>query len=321
VPNKKVGYDSLLLKLKRDVRESRPEDLEAFLTKAKDIADPKMVSWEKLKHILTEKSRKHMNARTAELDDQVKHVFDSVDFDDNGYISKEELTVALRHLGLNKTEKEVDNLYESFLHSNNRTLGIDEFKLLIEFEYSQEIVKPKIIAQRLRKEIERVDGFRKHELTEEQLKQLYKHIGRECSAEEFIALTRFLGAQDKRLETEQFINLAVNGPSSFGHQETHLATALIKVRSALSLNLLEVFQAFDHMPDNYVASFSENLFKSQLFLPNSCVKPTLGDSKFYYSNMYPPIGNYHLNCRNKVSASNKVHPLFKDLRPKRHISD
>jgi Ca2+-binding EF-hand superfamily protein len=305
VPNKKVSYDKLLLTLKRDVKDTQPDELEAFLTKAKDIGDPKLVSWEKLKHILTEKNTKNTNARTADHDIQIRHVFESIDFDDNGYISKEELALGLRHLGLNKTEKEVENLHTSFLHPKNRTLGFEEFTLLIEYEYGQEIVKTQTIGAKLRKEIDRVDGFRKNELSEDQVKQLYKHIGRECTTEEFQAMTKFVESSNNMLGTEQFIELAINGPSSFGHKETYLATALIKVRSALSLNLLEVFQTFDHMPDNYVASFSENLYKSQQCLPASSLKPSLGNSKFYYSDLYPPIGNYHLNCRNKVTLSDQ----------------
>jgi hypothetical protein len=62
----------------------------------------------------------------------------------------------------------------------------------------------------------------------------------------------------------------------------------MKLRGGLYRNIYEIYRNFDSMPSNYAFSFTEDLFMLGKNLPSSHVKPVLGDSKFYFSNLFPP---------------------------------
>ena len=92
------------------------------------------------------------------------------------------------------------------------------------------------------------------------------------------------------VETERFFDVIVSGPSRFSPEQGDLGSALLKMRSGLSMNIVEQYNSFKDMPANFTSAFTEELFLSRpARLPTSTLRPNLGDGKGYYSNLYPPL--------------------------------
>ena len=83
----------------------------------------------------------------------------------------------------------------------------------------------------------------------------------------------------------------LEGPRDFAPEQVNLATAFSKIRAALYGNLAEQFNSFKFMPQSYTLSFTDELFKDVSHLPTSTLYPELGDGKYYYKNLFPPVAN------------------------------
>lgn len=120
--------------------------------------------------------------------------------------------------------------------------------------------------------------------------------------EEVNALMTYCGVDGQaRVQSETFKRVVTSGPTKFQQSEEYLSNALIKLRIGLYSNLSEQFNNFKFMPSNFISSFTEDLFlKGSANLPSSTLRPTLGDSKFYYSNLFPPISTQE-KSQTKVS--------------------
>jgi len=112
------------------------------------------------------------------------------------------------------------------------------------------------------------------------------------TADELNALMRHCQANDQMLvEADRFVQEVVDGAKSFGPDQELLSQALMKFRLGLQGTVINQFLTFRYMPQNYIASFTEELFSAGLHLPTCTLKPELGDGKFYYKNLFPPTAN------------------------------
>ena len=97
--------------------------------------------------------------------------------------------------------------------------------------------------------------------------------------------------EQMHVEADRFIQEVVEGPKSFTADQELLSHALMKFRTGLQGTVADQFLTFRYMAQNYISSFTEDLFTAGLNLPTCTLKPELGDGKFYYKNLFPPAGS------------------------------
>lgn len=126
----------------------------------------------------------------------------------------------------------------------------------------------------------------------------------------------YCGKSDKTgVDTGRLFKAISNGPDRFTAEQEQLGNALVKIRSSLQTNLSDQYNSFKFMPNNYFLSFTEvEYLESINHLPTSTLKPTLGDSKFYYSNLYPPMVGQENNVYSRVDSSYLVHKVRKIIK-------
>ena len=77
----------------------------------------------------------------------------------------------------------------------------------------------------------------------------------------------------------------------------------MKLRTSLSTTIAEHISNFRDLPNCFVSSFTEELYqRTSANLPTSTLRPNLGDTKSYYSNLYPPIAGQEANVQSRVSS-------------------
>ena len=129
---------------------------------------------------------------------------------------------------------------------------------------------------------------------------------------ELKALTVYCGKTDKTgVDTGRLSKAISNGPDRFTPEQEQLGNALVKIRSSLQTNLSDQYNSFKFMPNNYFQSFTEEIYlESASHLPTSTLKPSLGDSKFYYNNLYPPMVGQENNVYSRVDSFYVVYKIY-----------
>jgi hypothetical protein len=109
------------------------------------------------------------------------------------------------------------------------------------------------------------------------------------------------------VDKESFFNLIVNGQTIFEQEnqtQALLGSAVMKLRTSLSATIGEHILNFRDLPNCFVPSFTEDLYaKTGCHLPTSTLRPSLGDTKSYYSNLYPPISGQEANVQSRVGSA------------------
>lgn len=312
--NKTVKEDKLIKTLVKDIKEIKEEDakllFESMLPK-----NSKTLEKQKFLKIIDSKPPLDITPVKFEGDfeDQVESVFKLIDINQNDLINKQELKLGCRKLGLNPNDEEIENLFNSFKeHNGSNALTKVEFKNLISYKYRNDLVKPAMMLESLKDEIEMLDVYKTGYLNREQIRNLYERMGLQISEAELDGYIEEIGDEEtQRVEEDLFVRFVISNKQKFGNPQ--VGRAVVKLRGAYSPGLADLINSFNNMPENYFRCFTEDLFLKGENWPACQLEPKLAKSNVYYTNVFPPVKNGSSRLRrNKVQVSD-VNFVFKNF--------
>ena len=283
--------------VKEDIKELDERAVETFLMTGAN--DKKNISKAMLRDLLFENAGDKRDLHAMPFEDQIDQVFTDLDMENKNAISATQVGQGLKNIGINKSSAEVGQLFNDFKKPTSMFLDRNDFSRLVKYEFSKDIVKAGLLRPKLRDIVEKANPFKTSFLTEQQLKFVYKQAGSaQPSQEEIQALMSYCKSSEQAgVDSEKFVETVVSGPSKFAPEQDKLAAAILRLRSELCFNVAEQYNSFKYMPSNFTASFTEEAYISQpSHLPTATLRPTLGDSKGYYSNLYPPLAGQESNA-------------------------
>lgn len=262
----------------------------------------------RLREVIFEGMEIKANPREMGVDEQYDLLFSQVAKSSQDLITKEQLAESFKRLGLNKSSIEVDQVFRSFKKATSENLTRDDFKRLMKHEYSSDMMKERLIKERLVQIINITDGFRQGYLSPAQITFIFERAGTKATQLEVEEFFKYCDVNEhKEIIVPSFINLVVYGPKEFNSTQDFLASGLVKLRSALQTNVVEQFKTLEHMPQHFIISFSEEEYlASPSRLPTGVLKPVLSDSKTYYSNLLPPVQAQEMNSYSRYKKYIKL---------------
>ena len=303
--------DKLAQKVKQEIKDIDLKQLEAFLISAAN--EKNFVVRSRLRDILFDQMEKQVNLKTMQVEDQMNQIFTGSVNNSSNYMTMEQLKDSLRRLGLNKSPEEVNNLMKDFTNRESTTLSKEDFTRLIRHECSRDILKERLTEERLKPLISQADGFKVGTLEPYQIRFIFEQAKADLSQLELEDIIRYCDVDEKgNVFVPSFIRVVSKGPIKFNANQEFLSNGLFKLRTALQTNVMEQYKTFEYMPHNYMQSFSEEEYlNTPAHLPTSTIKPTLGDSKSYYNNLYPPLPGQEAYVYSRVDSYHLVPQISK----------
>lgn len=276
----------ILNKLHTDIKDIPVKDLEEFL---KPITVNRMVNKIKLRDLLFDMGASAIDTRTMSTDQQIEQFFNELDVQNKSTLSSQQVMLGFKYLGLNKSQHEIDVLYNDFKKDNPMMTKADFYRM-VKHEFSKDIVKDRVLKERLMPIVARADPWNDNELSNAQIQYIFTQAGAPLTEFELDAVANYCGKTPKYgVEVSRLVRTIVSGTNVFTPEQEQLGNALVKIRSALQLKVGDQYLSFKFMPSNYVSSFTEECYlNTPAHLPTAALRPTLGDGKFYYTNMLPP---------------------------------
>jgi Ca2+-binding EF-hand superfamily protein len=324
IPNDQFAHLSSIEKvIKEDIKDINQPNLIAFL---KGIAGEKAdVTKAQMKDTLFQETQIKKAAHDITIDDHVDMVFAELDLEQKNALSKYQVSLGCKYLGLNLSEGEIENLFNKYKHRDSAFMDVKGFSRLIKFEYFKDISKDRLVHDKFQEYCKLIDPRETRRINAAQLRALYSKLGSIPTESEINSimincdpLKSDQKDGDTTISLDKLSNLVTHLSPVFNTDNDELINALVKIRSSLSLNVADQFQGFKYMPRNYVSSFSEDLYMNgNQNIPTSGLRPVLSDTKSYYVNLSSPSTNSEIPGQSKVKFSYKI-PKF--LRPSRYTS-
>lgn len=313
VPNDSFASLSNLEKtIRSDIKEIPQADLLAFI---KSIAGEKPeVTKVQLKDALFQETKINKDSKEITIDDHIDMVFHEIDLEQKNALTKYQLALGCKYLGLNLSEGEIEKMFRQYKHPDAAFMDLKGFSKLVKYQYFKDISKDKIVQDRLEKVLRSIDHKGSRYINEAQLRAIFSSINRIPNDQEIKAIfiecdPRKSDNGDNIISVDKLSGMVCRVSPALEKNNEDLINGLIKIRSGLDLTVADQFKGFKDMPLNYVVSFSDDLFThSNQHLPTSVFRPLLSDTKSYYLNLFSP------STASEAILSNKI-PKF--LRPSR----
>jgi Ca2+-binding EF-hand superfamily protein len=318
IPNDAFCNISILEKtIKSDIKEINQAELITFI---KSIAgDKSEISKQQMKEVLFQEAQIKKQPHEISIDDHIDMVFAELDLEQKNALTKYQVSIGCKYLGLNLSEGEIERLFNQYKHRDSVFMDVKGFSRLVKYEYFKDISKDRVVADRLNEVLQLIDPRGTRRINETQLRSLFSKLGvipTENEVKEIVSVCRMNKLETKELDSpislDKLSSLVTHISPILSSEKEDLINGLIKIRSSLYLNVADQYQGFKYMPRNYVASFSEDLYlNGNQHLPTTTLKPILGDTKSHYVNLFSPSTTSDAPLQCKI-------PKF--LRPSKHTA-
>ena len=163
-----IEINRLVNTVHNDMKELNNKDLQDLFKGA--LGDKKLITKSKLRDLLFDEYNVRGDGRSLSAEDQIGLVFNDLDLQGKSTITSQQLMQGCKHLGLNKSQFEIDQLFNDFKARDSQALSKPDFFRLIKHEFSKDIVHERVIKERLLPILDKADPFKSNELSDDQIK-------------------------------------------------------------------------------------------------------------------------------------------------------
>jgi Ca2+-binding EF-hand superfamily protein len=292
--------------IKSDIKDINAADLITYLKSM--VGEKPDITKQQLRDALFQETQIKKQPHEVDIDDHVDMVFAELDLEQKNALTKYQVGLGCKYLGLNLSEGEVERLFNQYKHRDSVFMDVKGFSRLVKYEYFKDISKDRLVADRLKELLKYVDPRGVRRINETQLRYLFTKLGVLPTEGEIRAILNecdMIRHEQKELDQtislDKLTGLVTHISPVLNSDKEDLINGLIKIRSNLYLNVADQFQSFKYMPRNYVSSFSEDLFlNGGQHLPTSVFRPQLSDTKQFYTNLFSPSTTAEVPVQAKI---------------------
>jgi len=226
---------------------------------------------------------------TKELQDEIMDLFRELDMDGNGTLDIHEVVRSLTQLGGNPTQEEISKMFALYDKDKDGKITKEEFYAVMEEKLKKDILQLEDLLSSLREEFKKVDIYNRRELTPDQLRQALINLGIDLKNDEFSALIQEIDTDKSgTIDIDEFIGFITSPPEGKAYS-SEVDAAILNIKKANKLSLLDILHSFRNMPSNFIYSFTRDLMRKLENLPSSTLKPRVNSSGVVYVDVKPNI--------------------------------